>query len=125
MCQPSFSTPAHPVPRSRLPGAPWEPACLLLLSLVDGSPEERGIFQLLLRDLLGKALPLLSPQQMGWQTGAWGRVMGPFSLGDGGMVFGQENKEEKKGVGSLPTKATSPSVLRSLSLKGGEGSSGH
>lgn len=40
------------------------------------------IFQLILQDLMGRTLPLLSPQQMGWQPGAWGRVRGLFSLGN-------------------------------------------
>lgn len=83
------------------------------------------IFQLALQDLLGKALPLPSPQQMGWQSGAWGRVRGSFLSREWRndiWASGQEDKEEKKGVGSLPTQSHQPlSVLQSLSLKAGGG----
>lgn len=55
-----------------------------------------GIFRLILQDLLGKARTLPSPQQMGWQTGAWGRVTGLFSLGDGGVIFGHLGRKIKR-----------------------------
>lgn len=76
-----------------------------------------GIFQLTLQDLLGKALPLLSPQQMGWQPGAWGRVRGLFSPGNGGMIFGHLDRKIKKREWALsPPKATSPSVFSAASV---------
>lgn len=107
----------------RLPGTPGEPACPLPLDLVDGSPQERGIFPLVLQDLLGKALTLFSPADglAGWRLRQGGGTLLSREWRDNIWASGQENKEEKKGVGSLTTKATSPSVLRSLSLKTGGG----
>lgn len=76
-----------------------------------------------------KVCPLLFPQQMGWQPGAWGRIRGLFSPGTG-IVFGhlgRKIKKRKKGVSS-PPKATSSSVFSETCVKGltmEEGSSGH
>lgn len=87
----STSSPSRSVPAlAPAPQPTWcaAPGCPLPMG-TDMPPKssrwvslEAQIFQLILQDLMGKALPLLSLQQMGWQPGAWGRVRGLFSPGN-------------------------------------------
>lgn len=83
---------------------------------------EAQIFQLILQDLMGKAVPPPFSTADGLAAWCLGQGEGPFLSRELGMIvghLGRKIKKRKKGVGSLPTQSHQPfSVLRSLTLKG-------